>query len=224
MTVKLNYIQITVLIIILAVTVYAGVNYLTGKRTADLQIEIEKKLADQKAILKTISEVTGRNGADATTEAIVSDCSVEERKEFDNLLGKLDEGLPQSELQKLDRLFGRCGYYFAQRKSIMVARLNREVMVYENFVSQLEALTGSSKSDEYAIETWKKLAENENKQSVLFMDLVRTQDSIISTLLSGKTADSSEMQVILNEVKEIQGTLSVTNIQTADLRTELLAK
>ena len=224
MTVQLNKFQIIALTSIIVLGVYGATEYLSQKRTVALQTEIEKKIEDQKATIVTLSETTARNGADAVAENTVRDCNVDERKEFDTLLGRLDEGLPQAELQKLDRLFGRCGYFFAQRKSIMVARLNREVAVYENYINQLEALTGTSKKDDYAVETWKTLATDEEKQSVLFMDLVRTQDDIITTLLSGKTANSNEIQTILNEVKEIQETLSVTSMQTADVRAELISK
>lgn len=224
MTAYPSKIQIAGLIILISVGMYFATQHLTAKRTANLQAGIEKSITEQKIILADLAETTGRYGADTTTESIVQDCSVDERNVFDNLLGRLDGGLSQTELLKLDRLFGRCGFFFAQRKSIMVSRLAREVELYETQIVQLESLTGSSKKDFYALESWKTLSIDEQKQADLFMNLVRSQDRIITTLISGKSSDSSDMQTVLNEVKEIQEMLTVTNKQTADLRAVLLSQ
>lgn len=222
MTAIPKYYKALALLIIILVLGYFSVQYVATQRMVELQTTIETKISDQKDTLVAISEITARNGADDATELVVQDCAVSERKNFDTLLGRLDSGLSQTELTELDRLFGRCGYYFAQRKSIMVARLTREVEIYDSLVSQLEIVTGASKKETYNVETWQSLARDEEKQSELFTDLVRTQDRIIATLLSGKPATSPEIQTILNEVKETQETLSVTNMQTADLRAQLL--
>jgi plasmid maintenance system killer protein len=121
----------------------------------------------------------------------------------------------------LERLFGRCGGFYAERKAMMVARLAREIEVYQTYVRQLETIIDADVEDEFFISQWTHLAEQEQKQSELFSELVRKQDEIIAALLAGKSADSLEIVEILRDVQEIQDTLTVTNIQTANVREEL---
>jgi predicted DNA-binding transcriptional regulator len=178
-------------------------------------------ISEQQAVLATIAETTARNGADSITEQIIKDCSLSERSTFDTLLGSLDNGLTQTELVELERLFGRCGGFYSERKSVMVSRLAREIEVYETYVEHLETLLDADVANEFQISLWNKLAEEEQKQSELFSQLVIKQDQIISTLLDGKSASSEEIEQILREVNEIQGTLVVTNKQVAKVRAEL---
>lgn len=179
-------------------------------------------IADQQKTLVGIAETTARNGADSVTESIVRDCSVAERNEFDDLLGKLDTGLSQAQLTTLERLFGRCGAFFSQRKSVMVARLSREIEIYESYVDLLGKITGEDLSTAFDVPKWQTLAAEEKKQSELFTGLVSVQDEIITTLLSGSRPDSTDIQLILQKAREIQETLAVTNKQTATIRAELV--
>ena len=105
----------------------------------------------------------------------------------------------------------------------MVARLAREIEVYETYVIQLGVILDADVADEFQIDLWNKLAQEEKKQSNLFSRLVNTQDQIITTLLSGKSANSVEIKEILQEVKEIQGNLVVANKQVANIRAELIS-
>ena len=107
--------------------VYFVVSAVVNERLADLQLETKVLISDQETLMVSVAEITARNGADAVTENIIRDCSPTERIRFDELLGSLDRGLYRAELVELERLFGRCGNFFAQRKSVMVSRLQREV-------------------------------------------------------------------------------------------------
>jgi hypothetical protein len=205
------------------VLVYFLVNVLTENRFQDLELQTRLLISEQEAVLATIAETTARNGADSVTEKIVKDCSVSERSSFDTLLGQLNNGLSQSQLVELERLFGRCGSFYAERKSVMVSRLAREIEVYESYVNQLSVIQGEDNASEFQITQWNKLAEEEQKQSALFSELVTKQDQIINTLLAGKSASSPEIIEILREVKEIQETLVVINAQVANVRSELVS-
>lgn len=199
------------------------VNVAVNERLSDLQLQTEVLIAEQKTTLVAIAEATGRNGADSVTERIIRDCTVTERTAFDDLLSRLNRGLQRSELVELERLFGRCGSFFAERKAVMVARLQREFEIYTTFVDQLSNLSGSDMSSRYNVSDWKLLAEYEQKQSDLFNDLVVGQDNIISTLLTGKQATSPEIIEILESVQTTQQTLMVTNAQTGEVRAKLIA-
>jgi predicted DNA-binding transcriptional regulator len=201
--------------------VYFLVHNFAENRFQDLESQTRLLISEQQAVLATIAETTARNGADSITEQIIKDCSLSERSTFDTLLGSLDNGLTQTELVELERLFGRCGGFYSERKSVMVSRLAREIEVYETYVEHLETLLDADVANEFQISLWNKLAEEEQKQSELFSQLVIKQDQIISTLLDGKSASSEEIEQILREVNEIQGTLVVTNKQVAKVRAEL---
>jgi len=205
------------------VLVYFLVTSLTENRFQNLESQTRLLISQQQSILATIAETTARNGADSVTEQIVKDCSLSERSTFDTLLGDLDTGLSQLQLVELERLFGRCGGFYSERKSVMVARLAREIEVYETYVIQLGVILDADVADEFQIDLWNKLAQEEKKQSNLFSRLVNTQDQIITTLLSGKSANSVEIKEILQEVKEIQGNLVVANKQVANIRAELIS-
>ncbi len=207
---------------ILFLFAYVGGILIARERLADLRNELQLQAADQRALLSTIAETTARNGADEVTEKIVKDCSVDERTAFDNLLGRLDKGLSQSELITLERLFGRCGSFYSERKSVMVARLWREVEVYENLVAQLEQLKGSD-IQSYNVGLWQALAEDEQKQSDAFRLLVTQQDKIIAALIASNGFVSPEVTNILDEVKDTQKVLLETRATATEKRQALIS-
>lgn len=199
------------------------VSVLVDSRFSELELATEVKISDQETLLVAIAETTARNGADQITESIVRDCSVDERESFDYLLSRLNDGLNHSQLVELERLFGRCGSFFAERKSVMVSRFTREIEVYEDYVDQLSLISGDDKFEDYKVTKWHELSDLEHKQSELFSKLVTLQDEIISNLLQGKSASSDEIVGILVEVSGVQESLLVARQQATTLRTDLLS-
>ncbi len=217
--------RIKILIALLAgiAVVYFLVSFAVNERLSDLQLETRVLISEQETLLAAIAETTARNGADEITEQIIIDCSLQERTRFDELLSDLNNGLNRTQLIELERLFGRCGGFFAERKAVMVSRLDREIEIYANYVEQLSNLSGEDKTVEYKVNEWKELAQLEVKQSELFADLVTSQDEIISTLLAGNSPTSEEIQTILQAVNETQETLLVTRTQASTIRSTLVS-
>lgn len=215
-------IKVVIVVAILFTSVYGLSIYLANQRLSELDTQTQLLISDQQTILSTIVEITARNGADAVTESIVKDCTLSERNSFDTLLGGLNSGLTRTQLVELERLFGRCGSFYSERKSMVVSRLEREIQIYETYVDQLSLITGSDKSDVYNLQQWRELAVAEKKVSELFSKLVAKQDEIISTLLAGSSPDSEEIQLILREVAEVKDTQAVTNLQVSKLRADLV--
>lgn len=197
------------------------VNTIVDKRLEQFESEARLNIANQETTLLVIAETTARNGADTVTESIVRDCTVDERSRFESLLNRLNNPLNKTELLELERLFGRCGSFYSERKSLMVSRLSREIEVYEVYVRQLSKITNKDLADLYQVPKWNQLAEAETKQSQLFTQLVHLQDRIITTLLDGKSQTSVEISEILEEVKEVQESLAYTNKQAGIVRSEL---
>lgn len=219
---KLQRYHNVILFGLFAIVAYVLIVLIVKEKLEDLHTKIEGSLKDQQVLLATIAEATARNGADGVTETIVRDCSIDERTDFDELLGKLDSGIATSELTTLERLFARCGSFYSQRKAVMVARLSREIEVYSTYVDQLQGISSERTVAEYQVETWKQLSTAEQTQSEQFAKLVTLQESIIGTLLSGKTASSPEIQSILTEVNVTQAALAASHQESATIRTELL--
>jgi len=212
-----------VLVVVLILLVYLLASFFADQRFEALESDTRLLISEQNTILATIAETTARNGADLVTESIVKDCSLNERSSFDTLLGNLNNGLSQSQLVELERLFGRCGSFYSERKSVMVSRLVRETEIYTTYVDQLSAILDEDVSEDYKLSSWQQLSVQEQRISELFAELVVKQDRIINTLLSGSSPQSEEIQTILQEVNEVQQTLIVSNTQVATLRSELVS-
>lgn len=215
--------QYGVLGLLLAIGIGLVIEVVVTERLEDVTAVVALQQEKQRGLLQVLAETTGRNSADATTEAIVQDCPADERIRFDELLGRLNQGLPRAELLELDRLFVACGPFFADRKTAMVARLQRELEVYENYTAQLEAVTGSDLASEAQLEAWRSLVAFEETQSQYFSELVQLQKDIITALLDGKATDSPEITTILTAVREARQNLDLASTQAATVRTELLA-
>jgi hypothetical protein len=211
-------------IVVGAIAMYAIATSLINTRFTEIEKMTVNQIAEQKSILVAVAEVTTRNGADSVTEKIIKDCSFKERSQFDDLLGRLNKGLTNSQLIELERLFGRCGAFYADRKAVMVSRLSREIQIYDNYVQQLEVITGSGNAKkDYLVDEWYELAAVETKISELFSELVRLQDEIIVSLLEGKLPDSEEVLEIAQQANQINETLSVTIQQASQTRSQVLS-
>jgi hypothetical protein len=207
----------------LAVAVGLVTNVIVSERLEDLENEILVQQEKQRGVMSVIAETTARNGADDATEAIVQDCPGNERIRFDELLGRLDQGLSRSELVELDRLFAGCGSFFAERKAVMVSRLEREYDLYVAYTEQLEAITGEGQKEAARVDEWGELVRHEKAQNEHFGALVRLQQEIITTLLNGRDAGSEEIVSILTDVREARENLALASTQAGRVRGELLS-
>ena len=213
--------QIILLAVGFIVLVYALALAVSSMKFATAKQNLETQLAEQKSLLISLAEITARNGTDSVTDSIIKDCAVAQRTEFDALLGSLDQGLSQEDLFKLERLFGRCGSFYSEKKALLTARLNREVEIHATFVDQLDILNQHSKTKEYKVEEWKTIASLEQKQSSLFIELVSLQSEIIQALISDNAPDSQKIKEILTRVKTTQESLADTSNKISKLEPEL---
>jgi hypothetical protein len=216
--------QTAIVVTTVLVVGFLVVHLIVGQLLTDLRITLESQIEEQETLLTDIAMTTARGGADKVTETIIKDCSIVEREEFDQLLGRLDKSLSVRELTALERLFARCGSFYSERKSVMVARLSREVDVYELLVTQYKMLEGDGPAAMYAVEQWRELVLEEERQSVAFARLVGLQGQIIDKLLSGSGPKSDEVQAVLLEVQEQQQALTVASNQAGKIRESLTAK
>jgi hypothetical protein len=192
--------------------------YIASERVDVFEITARVQVAEQQAVLNTIAETIARNGADSVTESIVRDCPIVERMRFDTLLGQLDSGLAVTELRELDGLFNSCASFLSDRKSLMSARFSREIEAYEAQVALLNILTTTDESKAAHVAQWKALVTEEQKQSMLFAQLVTAQRQIIDALIDGKSAGSDDIVAILTDVNETKEALVYSRQQADQIR------
>lgn len=216
---KRHTVPLTLLLVLIGALLLSML--IVSQRTQAYQEVIETQLEAQLDRVQDLAAATAQNRADSAVGVRIQDCPADQRSTFDSLLGRLDSGLQQSELEELDQLFSACAHVQAERKAVIVAQLQREVAVLSDYTDQLSVLTSTNASQDYAVESWLQLVDHEARQSAGFAQLVTAQKDIINTLLGGKAADSAEMLVILDSVKETQESLLFANTQAAALRAEL---
>jgi|GEM_PF-6124817 len=166
------------------------------------------------------AEVLDRGGASAGVQALVRDCSAADRETFDLLLSDLST-LTTSELSTIDALFADCGDYFAMTRSAMVMELEHFVSQYELHALVLEELP-FVRSDAAEVAAWQELLELEQERAELSMDLVRLQQSIISTLLAGVSPEEQAVVLLAGEANETREAMSFIGMQIDTLRNEQL--
>lgn len=200
---------------------FLGASIYISDVQSEYALKTQLKIAEQETKLAAIAELTGRDGADAVVEEIIKDCSTANRERFDNLLGLLSE-LDQTELLEVEQLFDSCGNFYAERKAVMVTRLEREYEVYLDFIDILTLIDEEASRVTYDIQGWGNLVALEKKRSVLSRDLVSIQGAIIDALRKKIPLSSDEMQLLLVDGKETKDALMQVSTEIDDLRQEVL--
>jgi hypothetical protein len=215
-----NYLNTHLLIagnaVILAVVVFftAWLVYQSKSETLVLlQANIEKQVAH----VTELAELTDRNGADAITEKIISDCP--RRTEFENQLNALNTAT-KKELISIQQLFESCGAFYAERKALMVARLQREFMSLMSNLEILKTIRDLTPKEE-AFKKWGALIELENTRSVLLNEQTTIQAEII-TLLMSNTEGRARITKLVQDGQNVNQSLLVADTQIDTLRTALI--
>jgi hypothetical protein len=179
------------------------------------------KIVEQEKRLTSIAEVTGRDGADGVVEKIIQDCSPEKRERFDTQLGKL-QTLKGAELSEVEQLFSACGNFFAQRKAVMVARLEREYEMYLDLLETLALVDSKGATLEYDAQSWGTLVSKEVERSSLSTKLVEIQGKIIDDLKANVPVSSDTMQATLVEGHKTKEALLTISTEIYTLRQSIL--
>jgi hypothetical protein len=202
--------------------IYIFSTLIIEKRLNSLKVSLEDKIELQQRIISDIALTTGRGGSNNQAEMIVTECSSEERVDFESSLSKLDTGLPNKELNQLSRLFNSCGHVYANRRASMAFQLEREVAYLDDLVAQRRVI-----DDDYDIlvnlEKWSDLVVNEKLISNNFQELVIIQRQIIDSLLLGKTTDSEEVKTLMKDAQSLKNELTTATEKASTIRSELIS-
>ena len=157
---------------------------------------------------------------DAEVEKIITDCSSENRNRFDTQLSNLPK-LRGQELVEMETLFNTCGNFFAERKAVMVLRLQSEYEVYNTLVSILATIDVRKATLTNDVAVWKELIALEMKRSELTTSLVKIQGTIIHSLKEKTPLSSDAMQATLVEGQKTKDALIALSAQIDTVRLRL---
>lgn len=211
------HIQIAVHALIIAgIIVFAAWGYhLTTYRLGEA---IRERTDRQFGVLTDIALLTDRNGADAVVESIITDCP--NRAQFEQLLGNLVR-LKERDLLLVQQLFESCGGYFAERKAIMVSRLEREFALLEDTVA-LGDIVSRSEEVHARVSVWGELVALERERSNRMNEQVTIQRDIIAELLLGSNVLSADVRTLIAKAQDTAEELSVLDNSIDALRSGLL--
>lgn len=182
--------------------------------------EVERRMSAQIDTIKTLATLTDNNGADALTERIIADCP--KRQEFESFLVRLNT-LSEKDVLLTQQLFDSCGAFYAERKALMVSRLEREYEVFVAYAELLEILRDLT-AVEKALFGWKDIVELEKSRSTLLNDQVTLQSQIITVLLTGGQNQKvyTTVDTLLKDAGEVAQSLSVLDKQVEEKRDTLI--
>lgn len=203
-------------LLIIAVTISLGAWFAHHEKEVVVR-EIQDTIERQDALMLGFAETTDNNGADSVTESIISDCG--RRNEFELMLNKLST-LTYKDLLTVQQLFASCGNFYAERKALMVFRLEREFMVLKDTTELLEILTEQSVESE-RINVWERLIALEKDRSAFLTEQTQIQEDIIISLIAGKGVTSSTVKEYVARAQELNELLNGLNQQIDELRNSL---
>ncbi len=208
-----THVMVSLHLIVIAISITLAA-WFSHTATADAARILETRITAQADVMERIATVTDSNGADPAIAAIITDCP--KRAEFEILLGRLGT-LQHKDLIEVQKLFDSCGNFYAERKALMVSRFERELEIYNEYVTLLKEL------DEHAEEKsqsslWGSFVANERARSELLTEQTIIQGNIIQLLISGAVASSKSVVEQVNRAREIQESLAVLDRQIDDVR------
>lgn len=183
-------------------------------RTLNYESQLDLELALTHKALLDLAMLTDRNGADQEIESIVLDCSI--RPEYESLLVKLGS-LSARELLTVQSQFENCGFFYSERKSLMVSRI---VHTYSHFTSLIKLRSAFDTSFELLQleKNWKNLVELESKRSELLNEQTLIQQSIITLLIKGKGVNSADIVELVSQANQIGQHLIVLDHEIDETR------
>lgn len=205
-----HLVVVVVVIVVGAWSVHAAKNELRTGITNDIENQLKT--------VEDLAVVTDRNGADEVIAAIVSDCA--NRSKFESMLRKL-ASLNYQELLTVQQLFESCGSFYAERKAIMVSKLDREVEVLNEHITLLTTL--EQDNDYNSVGTiWSELVELEHERSTFLSEQVTIQRNIIRQLIQGANILSKDISDQISRAQNVAEQLTVLDNRIDKLRAELI--
>lgn len=168
------------------------------------------------ASLARLATITDNNEADEYTSDILRDCP--QRAEFESLLSGLGTA-SKRDLIATQQLFESCGSFYAERKALMVGRMEDEYRALEEATSLLTILGDLDVATRKSLRL-AELIELERTRSALLTEQVLIQENIISALISD--AGMAVVQTHVDRAHEVNKSLTILDAQIDELRVDIV--
>lgn len=210
-----THLTIALLAFVIAILIVGSAWYI-DTALENVETRLESNISASHAKLSELAIMTDRNAADVLTEQIITDCA--RRSEFENLLNTLGSA-SQRELLSAQNLFESCGSFYAERKALMVAQLEREyqgLLSTMALVRELRDLT----AEEDRLTQWGTLVELEQTRSNFLNEQTSIQSEIITLLIDDRA--QSRITELVRQAQNINESLKVTDAQIDKIRLTLI--
>ncbi len=200
--------------------VYFIVQFFISQRVEEVKLSLESQINLKLEEMREGVRAIGRTPSLPKVEQLIPECDFGERVEADDLLSKLDQGLPSSKIARLDRVFASCGSVLSERRGVAVLLFEEQLKALEDLTSlKLELL--KENEDNTDLVKWRELLEIEKSINANLYKLVGVQRQIISILQTNLT-DRSQLEILQVEAITTNNEMSQNSARATKLRSELL--
>ena len=205
------------LIILLLATsaLVLGASWYIAESREEAVAAVAAAAREQQETLVTLATLVKQNRTDALTDQIVRDCVPADRRAFEQQLNRLQQ-LNATELDELQTLFDACAYYVAERKTLMVLRLEHAYEQFQTLVTVLTTLDADSAALSDSLALWQEVVAIEAERSQLLTELVDIQGSIISEFRLAEP-NQEQIQLWVERSDEITNRNIVLNQRIAEI-------
>jgi len=182
------------------VTIYTFSQLISNNRLVMARAQLDSELQAQTTRLAGFNTILRHGGGTTSVDAIVNDCSPNDRARFDSLLSKI-ETLSRPDLGELRALFYDCADYHAKRRTGVFFQFEREVEVWRQLLMARSSLGSLPTADE---RNWQESLEVERTRMNVLNNLVRIQGDIIEALYDGESNDSVRLKSLMDESMELR--------------------
>lgn len=182
-----------------------------------LDQQIAKHLEELSVLATAIGQTTGNDEANSLFPA----CPSGENGEYENLLSRLDNGLSQAELSRLEVVFANCAGTVAGRRLSLAYQLDRHTQALAD-LAKLEAVNKAKTIDLAQLVKWQELSTTEQKIGSELSEVTNLQKQIILALKSGLAKESEEVDGLRVDAHNLLAVMAEDIAVAAELRAELI--
>lgn len=193
----------------------------TQKRLSNFNQTLDQQIAEHLKELSALAMAIGQATGNDEANSLFPTCPSGENSEYENLLSRLDSGLSQTELSRLEVVFANCAGVVAGRRLSLAYQLDRHTQALADFV-MLEVANKAKTIDLEQLAKWQELAATEQKIGRELSEVTVLQKQIILALKSGLAKESEEVDGLRVDAHNLLAVMAEDIAVAAELRAELI--
>lgn len=191
------------------------------KRLSNLNQTIDRQNAEHLKELSALATAIGQTTGNDVSNALFPACPSGENSEYENLLSRLDNGLSQAELGRLEVVFANCAGTVAGRRLSLAYQLDYHTQALAD-LAKLEVANKAKSIDLEQLAKWQELSATEQKIGKELSEVTNLQKQIILALKSGLVKESEEVDGLRIEAHNLLAVMAEDIAVAAELRAGLI--